>query len=604
MTTRVGDAALRWTYVSEGGRHAVFAYHGLQQSHVQEQHAVNVETETDWRSGRLLRVDKCFLARAPFESATAVAATKEQDGNRKTDFDADDATCSVAPLVVQDCTHSDTYCEMMYSLLAPYVDPPEKAILSWTFLVGLRQRALDSGRIPIRRVGDWKIAEGASSSSTHRAEPTPFGYLLPDYRLFVRGSPPLPNKVPPTLSQSLPFAKCPISVLTWELKPKAGYTAISPLVVPGRRSKFLQSRFTLLQKVYAEGQVTKGWMAKDNVPTVDSTTTAGTAAFQVSCYDPLDLFSGNLLRIQSALQQLVACPHNNLKVWTSGDGETRLLGTPSLSMEGNMNGTSLWAFLGGVQHPVDNKREEASTLMVEIVAQVLYEEDFLPNLLAVQKLDVIDADGAIEVYRRLVALCDGDYNQADRLVDDVAVAPMENHSDQRNEASTLLHGSPLVRPKQAPNLDALLLEISIFRDQLQSTLPPLPHQSVLAESRSRALDIVGRLSREECCYLLQTWLISLTVSDLSFFVTLRSVEAIEDRGAWNAASAMEDGNRCRVLSRQQHSVPGRVAFRHCKTRETLGCLDYEIKAIDLDRKPARKLRSRESKEINFEAHNP
>jgi Inositol-pentakisphosphate 2-kinase len=133
---------------------------------------------------------------------------------------------------------------------------------------------------------------------------------------------------------------------------------------------------------------------------------------------------------------------------------------------------------------------------------------------------------------------------------------------------------------------------------------------------------VNELDRDECVYLLRNWLLSLTMNDLSFFLTLAATD--------DNSSATEDDNdndqgpkertegpradgglppKIVVVRRQTKDAPGIARVETVSHGNSRGgssiphaCrarLKYQIKLIDCDPKPAKKLRDREAKEVPF-----
>jgi inositol-pentakisphosphate 2-kinase len=139
---------------------------------------------------------------------------------------------------------------------------------------------------------------------------------------------------------------------------------------------------------------------------------SASSLFQSSRYDPLDLFSGDLHRIRQAVQNLVTCPQNNLKVWL---GDEALIGAPPA------RSSPKWELLGNDWWSRDDRYSPSATnvesFVVDMVASVLDGENLLSNLLPLQKLDIVDADGAILLYDRLVQLVGGSLDDAERLLE-------------------------------------------------------------------------------------------------------------------------------------------------------------------------------------------
>ena len=126
--------ASEWTYIGEGGKHAVFSYRG---------------DENEW-NGRVLRIPKDVLS--------AAAPNKN-------------ASKDVIPI-----RHTDCYMETIVKpLLRQYIDIPKVISLEYKFLAELRDQTLSSsseGVIPQSRRQDWTLGcilhsqKDASSGST------------------------------------------------------------------------------------------------------------------------------------------------------------------------------------------------------------------------------------------------------------------------------------------------------------------------------------------------------------------------------------------------------------------------------------------------------
>ncbi|GAX13745.1 inositol-pentakisphosphate 2-kinase [Fistulifera solaris] len=225
--------------------------------------------------------------------------------------------------------------EFLSNFLAPYVSKPTYLNLPPCFAKKLLQEALACGRIPASRKKDWSSSDKDNKKSKQ----------LPTIAQFVRDA---------RLWHSDPSQNTLFSV---EIKPKAGYRCFSPLVDPGRRIKYQVPRFCLMQQL-------RGSCSK---------------------YNPLDLFSGNIDRMEIAVQELFQCPQNNLRVWRGRE-----------------------AF--------DAKGDAVSFLKV-MTTRVLYEEPCLSKLLELQRLDILDGDGAVLLYEHLIQLCEGQEHVAMELID-------------------------------------------------------------------------------------------------------------------------------------------------------------------------------------------
>jgi Inositol-pentakisphosphate 2-kinase len=407
-----------------------------------------------------------------------------------------------------------------HALLHPYVDLPEHVFLDPTAIDALRETAWASGQIPPRRRRDWVGSDDGTGG---------WGCSMPDYRGPGVGV---------------------------EIKPKGGYVTRSPLVEETRRHKYHKSRYVLLQELYREGTVVKDWMREDITD----------ASIPASAYDPVDLFSKNAARMRQALHHLIECPQNNIQIWLD---RRKVLGDNDAD----------WPAVGAALGIPTSERseEEVISLLMELLVQVLLQEPFLSRVLTLQKLDLLDTDGAILVFRRLVRLCDGDEETAEALLNDF---PDEWTKGSDPITIPLLEKCPLPIPKESDALASLCDQLAEAAQGFETDTTESP------QNVQKVRQTVDSLSLDECRYLLQAWLISLTMCDITFFLHLqRHVTS-------NIVPEYDD---IRVLSLQQPNVPGRISFSPGKTE-----LEYMLKTIDVDRKPASKVRSRYSKEQQFD----
>jgi inositol-pentakisphosphate 2-kinase len=517
--------ALDWTYAAEGGKHVLFIYRP-------EENPVK-----KWK-GQLLRLDKDDLFRSA--GARRTPRANVLDGSSFSAKTTDDFHVS--------------FRNRVFLKLRPYVELPTTVELEWNFVKDLRDQTLANDRVPSGRRKRWMAKSINERESEIRR---PMGLLLKDYRYL-----------------SSCIVQCSESrCFSVEIKPKAGYRAFSPLVASTRTVKFLYSRFALLQRLWSEGRDTRDWM---------------TEKVQVSSYDPADLFSDDRRKIRDALDSLLSCPQNHLKLWS---GEDVVLGSSQEKHTtepkwGKITDILKHSGIFGVNEP---------SFLIDMTCTVLEKEPFLQELLKLQKLDILDADGAIEVYNRLVGLCEGSHKAAEALVDAIP----EHATTNPVAPHPLLAASPLQPPDDCSNIESLCKTIDEFAELLEERLPALPSQVELSEARRRASERVQWLSTEECVYLLQAWLLSLAMCDLSFFVTFLVVSDDNTNHVYVDDARDISAGLFFVQSLQNDEMPGRIVYK-----SSVGWNDvvffYEVKAIDTDRKSAKKLRMRLKKEELFD----
>ena len=585
LLTSDGLRADEWSYVGEGGRHAVF----VQVEVEGDDSTCTKRTTRDSTPGtrvrlsslqkspfRILRVAKDDLARCGEESLADAAGPDhatplsiQSSENHNASVESTEIDCHN---IKNPDPSQNAFIWSIVGLLVPYVDHPHSVLLSGKFLKNLWRRALASGRIPPARRPDWAPPKNGVPRSSGPA----WGTLLQDYRELQTSNTPLVRE--PSL---------PSPTICVEIKPKAGYCAISPLVHPERRIKYQCSRFVLLQELWKQGVVNKPWdrQSSNNV----------TAPRRMpSAYDPLDLFSTDRIRISRALESLFANPQNNVKLWLQG----KQLSSASPSDDD-------WDALGQALR-IPSTARTCSTFAF-ILSEILAHEPFLQRLFELQQLDVLDGDGAVLVYQQLVELCGGNHTLAESLLDDRSAMNMKS----LNSPHELLKKSPFFPPDN-PTLVTQFCEIAQeIRDVYlaHGTIPC----SVVEELHQRAKNLIAVLEVDACCYLLQNWLLSLTMNDISFFLTLRVSDSCAGNGSQPQftstappisglvfARSHDKGTtpiRLRIMSLQSHDEPGLAMLF---TDHTTTCLlQYQIKVIDWDPKPAKKLRERKSKESIF-----
>jgi len=699
--------ASEWTYAGEGGKHALFAYSNT--AALSPSSCSSQATIKKWQ-GRLLRIDKKFLRMAAARASSATTSTMQSSACASKQEDA-------AAVVVDENDDDDTLQflrDVMHPHFVPYLDLPQRVLLSWRFLHNLRNSTMQLQPCPIppSRRTSWQVTNPESNKpqegSGKMAEQSPVGYLLWDYRHIIGLSAATMNP-PPARS----------GCLSVEVKPKAGYLPSSPLIEPKHRAKFLQSRFVLLQELDRLGhgyEIPRGWR-KDETRTNDTSGT--TSSHQqhdiISRYDPLDLFSLDETRIQRALEALWECPQNNFKLWCTpvgGDGVSNNVPvlifadnhyfqtasaasfSPHLACKQPLATSShiIRDFLGNAISSFEDKDDSNgqplhTTFIHHLLGCILQAEGvFLNDKLRQwqQRLDILDADGAILVYQKLVELCQGSHRQAQQLLDTYSAASkqLQSPQEQRGTSTTTTQSndsfvaidffswSPLEPPQDCfscPAFVALMEEIHRFSNVIHT----IRHSETTAlecrQGNHATTEIKAFLDQEHersrrfclqqialiqsipvCCYLLQNWLLSLAVCDVSFFVTLQPiqipVESLKSKNVLFTSEAryhhLEESRgmniATRVILHQSEQEPGvvQVGFQkedEDKTAATFMCsgtnnqsttaappfvkstndtaaaiFQYQIKMIDCDKKPSKKLESRHEKEHVFQfwhAHN-
>lgn len=299
---------------------------------------------------------------------------------------------------------------------------------------------------------------------------------------------------------------------------------------------------------------------------------------EVSSYSPLDLFSGDYHHIERALLELFRHPQNNLRLFHNGVVILSNEKTPSDEEFGKLIRDMLSNEVTGTEETVTLPQSGVSSrhafiqLVVMMLSQVFHSEPLLYNLLLLQQLDLIDGDGAVEVYNRLVELCGGSVEKAEELIDGYS----STEGFRRSEVDfafqiTKPHCSALDSYCSESNKFKSIIENGSFSDV------------VLDDSYAKAINCVKRLSREGCVWLLEHWLISLCACDVSVMACFERTYSTISQSLSTSLQGVAKSGSLHVNVQDGTSID----FR------------YSLKVADTDPKPARKLRTRFDKESIF-----
>ncbi|KAH9605523.1 hypothetical protein KSS87_023151 [Heliosperma pusillum] len=168
-----------------------------------------------------------------------------------------------------------------------------------------------------------------------------------------------------------------------EIKPKCGFLPSSTFIADKNAFKKNVSRFKMHQHL----------KLKECQMIVSS------QIYQLSEYDPLDLFSGSKKRIDKAIKSLFATPQNNLRVFLDGALIYGELG-------GGTDGTyfsKFESFEDQIRPFIRSESGSSTTSFVNLLVQAIVKLGVLERLLEVQKLDKYDIEGAIHAYYDVVS---------------------------------------------------------------------------------------------------------------------------------------------------------------------------------------------------------
>ena len=535
--------ALHWKYLGEGGMHVLFVYDPPRST------IFRTDVVKEWE-GKVIRLRKCDLMGSIYPQPTNYSPEYVNRGWHQNEGRA------------HIISNENWYYERIVGpRLTPYIDVPEKINVETSFVSNLYQYVIQNDCIPSSRRKDWYNIQYNERILMASTQMMISAVLIDDYRQINSSSP-------------------SISI---EIKPKAGYLTTSPLVNPLNRAKYNLTRFEILQSLQYQGFVNKGWNHKLKLETK-------------SQYNPIDLFSDDRERIKRALMELFSCPQNNLKVTYRNDDDkvsSILYGHNTIKSSKDMYHHEA---LGNLFHiDVGDSNDDIHAILSyylqNITAFILEKEDFLSKLKDLQKLDWIDEDGAILIYHHLVNLCNGSHEDAEKVLDSqTSIKQSKGISNNYREFSI----SPFCAEKVSDRVYKLVELNSVIRCFIQKDSHLDNHTNILNGYYERAKCLIHDLTILDCQFILQNWLLSLSMCDVSFFVTISpSTNSISSSDIIdNIYHMVNDFSQQDFLVKQQDlSSPG--AMIYCG-REIL----YRVKVIDYDKKPASKLRKRYLKEYD------
>lgn len=278
-----------------------------------------------------------------------------------------------------------------------YVDPGTLIRVSEGFLDALEQQI--SNKRPALRIEAAKIDLQSD-----------FALLMSDHSLFLRG----PNDTVPCISI--------------EIKPKCGFLPSSRFISAENHIKRLVSRFAMHQHLK---------FSQQKIPCI-------------SKYSPLDLFSESRDRIHQAIEGLFETPQNNLRIFLNGSLVFGGLG--GYAEQGLSNGPNSDSLARNLEYILESvipcESGERMAFLKDLVTETLLRTRILTRLLAIQKMDRYDIEGAIHAYFNVIQVpchvCSHSVRQEGNLnmSEKIEINPVEPIEKYMQEKYSNLHSPP------------------------------------------------------------------------------------------------------------------------------------------------------------------
>jgi hypothetical protein len=483
----------------------------------------------------------------------------------------------------------------------------------------------------------------------------PYASLIPNLTLIHKPLPLLP------LSSSS-LSSTPFPCLTIEFKIKSGLLSLSPFLPPTHLKRSL-TKFQYMQYVKYSNQVSPP--SPSSLPLSHSLVDS----FHISQYNPSDLCSQNRQRILSSLETLEGNPQNNFLV--SFDGRP-IFGSNQanpMDLEASLNSFFLqtlgWEQRLGEQHP-PQQRELWRDQLKDIISLILSTEDALVQLQCLQSVDLLDAEGMILVFHRMLHLLSRGTLETDRsqlqkyaleiiaqahssssataggegtgasmfpieICDFIAshrrdlneslLTPSSSSSKETQNEIWIRHHqvflsavSQLDHPSSSQNhvlirLYLLSLQVGV----LCSSSSPLSASNlteVEAQRETFCSEFLSGLDLDDCELLLRLWLLSLAACDASAILTLGGISPLSQQEDENEDSEKkrkrEEDKRVMIAQSDQCAgICSCTCWREEHKRDISVLLSYHLFLVDLGPKPVDKIleKLRSNSRTDFDAEN-
>lgn len=370
--------------------------------------------------------------------------------------------------------------------------------------------------------------------------------------------------------------------ISFEIKVKCGLTSHSPFVSPNHQIKYNLSMFQIMQ-LFKQSNM----MLNHEDPSWGHFETS-------SNYNPRDLCSGIIDRVNNSIIQLFENPQNNLKIVFNSD---HIYGWDKCDL------SFLTSQLQNVSfNPIYNELFSIKILQ-ELLTIISAQEKVMQQVEMMQALDVIDTEGMLLLYAKGRTLI-GNFDE--HLFSYLSEPMQSDLNFEQLTKSLLLLSDHRVYDKETL-FSQLNLSSAIKRLlNIEIPLSQMLNDEMIMEINIKAESLLEEFTLNDILLLLKLWMISYIAKDLSVIITIQpriqaDYQLINDE--LNTLLTLSNSNTWELQLQKCPNLRGKLyPFAKSYTDEHVRnqfYYEYQISIIDIDLKSLEKMRRKGKKEENI-----
>lgn len=370
------------------------------------------------------------------------------------------------------------------------------------------------------------------------------------------------------------------NTLSFEIKVKSGSNCISPFNKLSRRLKLKYSRYEMMQIFRCKG--------KSPPP-----------AFQYSFseYNPENLCSQQIEKVYRSLNVLFHSQSKNMTIFNNGNRES----WPEKEIAQHFT-RIFHSFLS-----LENERIDEIPFVISILSKILVENTVLQELRYMQKLDILDSEGAAVIFSRLTQILSSEAAARmailERVEDEKFGREVIPHLLQFARVEICSAGAEAVNSsgssssssdEKAPSAVVMmraLFDLAVNADMSEE-------QIVIRSDAAFAL--VDSLDASLCVDLLVIWIMAIIAKDAGVIVSIERLvgdSSLLVEGNLSVDQEPDGWANCYSLTVPSNDCPGALLPKI----KGLPSFAYSIGVVDIGMKPLSKIHKRYFEEENLVA---